>query len=157
MRFGVIASVLATLVFVATVAVPAPGSVPELPQGPAPAAGAFPLCLVLELERPTRHTVLVRLTDSLRGRSSSLTWFAATRVSASGWAEPAAWRPAGGDSIDLSWYHSPLIRLPAAGQARIGLAYPRTEGSPLLMALFSQPTPAQARETACPSARAPAA
>jgi hypothetical protein len=152
MQFGVAASLLAVLVFVATLAVPSPGTVSELPQGPEPAAGAFPMCLMVELARLEHHSQTLRLTDSLIGRSASVPWFAAIRISSNRWTERAAWRPAGVDSIEISWYHSPLIRLPATGQARVGLAYPRTEGGPLLLALLTQPTPAHAREVACPAA-----
>lgn len=156
MRFGIVAAVLAALVLVAALGVPAPESVPELPQGPAPTAAAFPICLVLELAEPERHTELLQLTDSLVWRSSSGTWFAATRLPVDHWTRGAAWRPAGVDSIEIGWHHSPLVRLPAAGHSRIGLAHPR-EHINLVQALFSQPTPARAREMACPTARALAA
>jgi hypothetical protein len=32
----------------------------------------------------------------------------------------SAWQPAGTDSIDIAWYHSPPIRIPARGESRVG-------------------------------------
>jgi len=32
----------------------------------------------------------------------------------------SSWRPAGRDSIDVGWHHSPVLRLPVAGDSLIG-------------------------------------
>ena len=128
MRFGLFVALLIPLIVVAGLIVPVPGGLQPLPRftGQAPlkaqcvsiesAAPLFdeyfpqplPVQLlpaqvssVLPLDAPTYQAVIGP--DSLRGIFAF-----------------SVWQPAGLDSIDLTWYHSPPIRMPAQGATRTG-------------------------------------
>ena len=63
------------------------------------------------------------------------------------WSE-AGWRPWGADSIDISSYHGPRVRLPRRGERAVGEVV-LTGAVPLLAAIFRERRPVRAVRVEC--------
>jgi hypothetical protein len=114
MRSGTFLVIFGTIFVVLTCLV-------RLPYGPQPLAGASPVVLgaaeqCLRLRYDYEQDVgsfpaAVRLRSELVPWNHD--WFVADRASESRGYSDIGWRPAGPDSIDIAWHHSPIVRLPS--------------------------------------------
>ena len=104
----------AVLALVVILFVPVPIGPLALRGGIVPNSADAPLCVALEFSPETRARHDLPTAMRLRSTPAGLGrgWFAADGRPLFGGYEFAAWRPAGQDSIDIMWHHSPLIRLP---------------------------------------------
>jgi hypothetical protein len=112
MRVGAFLAVFGT-VFIVLIALV------RFPYGPQPLPGAARV----PRDMPARCLTLAynyeqdveSLPSQLRLRADTLPnpgWFAADDGSPGVLARYVGWRPAGSDSIDIAWHHSPIVRLP---------------------------------------------
>jgi hypothetical protein len=63
----------------------------------------------------------------------------------------SVWQPAGPDSIDITWHHSPVVRIPARGERRVGRVARRGAVS-FFEALLLPDRMLQVHEVPCPLA-----
>jgi hypothetical protein len=112
MRLGLFIATFGGLGLVLLLALPLPYG----PTGDLPAAVRAhvptPYCLQLYYSEPEDAAYLpfaVRLEESIMFRGTA--WRRGTAFSR-GWEEEAWWRPVDPDSLDITWYHGKVIRLP---------------------------------------------
>ena len=152
MRLGLFLALFAGLAVVISISVPIPNALAILPANGSVAL-TLPRCFDLAYESPATAEYLpssVRLLPELAPDVFVGGRWRRIRVSPEIFdARLAAWRPVGSDSIDIiSYYHSPLIRLPLNGHDRVGRI--TTRGYTTLFEAFFYPDqPVRAREVAC--------
>ena len=151
-RLGVLASFLSMLFLIVLLELPVGGTFPERLGGEAPRAGSAPRCLRLAYDPASDSDwmpVVVRVRPN-RAPTYDVqqTWYEADEIRASGFHRRLAWRPAGRDSVDIVWHHSPVLRIPARGASRVGRG-----GLSQHVSIFSlvtnQDVVVRAREFAC--------
>jgi hypothetical protein len=104
----------AGLALIVVLVIPVPVGPWVLTGGATPRPDTAPRCLALEIAystwAPRRLPTAMRLrsTPSEYGRH----WFNAEGRLREGFPAFAIWRTAGTDSIDITWHHAPLIRIP---------------------------------------------
>lgn len=122
MTVGVYFLLYAALMGTLALWIPLPTSPPTRGPGPLPAAGSPPRCL--RLSWPSEATDRFGpLPQYLRLRSEPgmrAGWLRAEGGAPYHLSHHAQWQPAGPDSIDIRWHHSPLIRVAAHGSHRGG-------------------------------------
>lgn len=119
MRLGIYLALFASLAMVVALVLPVPYGPRPIPGDPAALLSRAPLCLRLRYDAAGNGDFPseVRLRRAARFR----TYFAAD-----GGPELfrlygyASWRPAGHDSIDIAWHHSPVLRIPIWGDSLVG-------------------------------------
>lgn len=123
----------------------------------APQAGADPRCLQLTYDPPDEHDWMptaVRLQPEVDRRYARIeqTWYRADADQKNGHCSWLAWRPAGPDSMDIIWHHSPVLRLPTPGTSIVGRGGWQAHAS--IYSLFFNPDfTVHAREIACSTTR----
>lgn len=139
------------LLAVVALAVPLPVGPRALGDGPAPAAGTPPRCLALHVpsEATHRHGPLPARLRLDAGPRDQYGWRPAAGGRPHDLAYHAAWRPAGADSIDIRWHHSPVIRLAARGPRRGGFVLPAWPASLVHLMLEPPPVAITAEEAPC--------
>ena len=147
MRAGLFVAILASLLVVLSLTVPLRIG-PRAPTDALPPLSGSSRCLQLEYPRgggdylPT----LVRLEpDYAPFVAPRRSWYLARSNRPT---SDVGWRPWGVDSIDISSYHWPRIRLPAEGDSVEGQVVP-TGVAPLAIGIFWQPRPVRARRVSC--------
>ena len=130
----------ATLLVLA-LAAPVPLAAPHLASGPAPSRGSLQ-CLSLAYEReigPEWFPRRIRLSaDPSWLRVSGRRSYGASTDSAHWWYRQPWWRPVAGDSLEIAWHDSPVIRLPTSGDTLVGHALPTGVWSVVELALFAR-------------------
>lgn len=145
---------LSALFAVVLINVPVGGTFTDRPGGTAPRAGAASRCLRLAYDPPDEYhwmPTAVRLhpeADRRYGETKRTAYRADSDRKDGHHYLSLAWRPAGRDSMDITWHHSPVLRLPAAGTPAVGRGGWRSHAS--IYSLPSEPDFAvHAREIAC--------
>lgn len=122
--FSVVLAFSLVLAVLVSLNLPLPGRFPEY-------AGSFPVgtaahsrCLTLRYELAAEgkwnpsavalHSTLSTTGSDGRGRYRGVGYHHGQFI------RPVSWHPAGPDSIDIQWHHSPVLRLPARGQIVVG-------------------------------------
>ena len=118
MQLGLFLSIGAALTAVIGFLGPFPGSFGPLPGSADRARPTVSRCLALEYDPSSVGSwmpVAIRLNSTpaellprpdAPGYLATLVWRDLRE------SDVAAWRPAGRDSVDIAWYHSPILRLP---------------------------------------------
>lgn len=132
---------------------------PDRGRGPTPRPGSPPRCLRLEWSPEARQRYGGHLPSHMRLDPDTAWRQGEMRAEGSpefGLWHYAGWQPAGPDSLDIRWHHSPLVRLPARGPHAVGYAA-ETWPTPLLLHLLAPaPVTVAATDVPCPSGdRAP--
>jgi hypothetical protein len=123
MRLGTFVAILTSLAIVLAIGVPVPYGPDPIPGEAGPIVRHLPMCLELRAadtkgDRPPNRVRLLAHDGPFRG-----TFTAQTDGSPAEFIQPW-WRPAGRDSIDIGWHHSPIVRLPWPGDSVIGRSAP---------------------------------
>jgi hypothetical protein len=161
MRLGLFVAVLISLVVVVGLVAPVPGGLPPL----STVSAEIPMrtqCLALETEEPLFDEFLPRplyvqlLPQERPHIFPHGPWYRADigPDSLRALFSFSAWQPAGPDSIDIAWYHSPPIRIPARGERRVGRVTRRGYIN-LFHALLSPDRIARVNELRCPARSVP--
>lgn len=124
MRLGlycaILSGLLASLIFI----VPLPYGPQRVVGGAFPNVGTLPRCLRIDYapnDMPSDLPKRVRLM-SVRGFKPGT--FGAYKSTSGHLVEWANWRPAGPDSLDILWHHSPIVRISIHGDTLRGrMAY----------------------------------
>jgi hypothetical protein len=123
MRFGTFLSVFVGLAVIIAISVPVPGNLTR-PRGAFASRPTGTRCLALTYARPNdaewfpaRVRLLVEPAPPVHVDDG---WYRAEFSPEVGSPWSYAWRPVGPDSIDIAWYHSPVIRLPVRGDTLVG-------------------------------------
>jgi hypothetical protein len=115
-RFGLFVAILATVFGVIALALPIPRDFRTYPGGPPTALTQAPRCLTLSYAPESVGRYLPRAVRLLPPSAGPGPYFSGAGVYAADLfgrlSRDGAWRPAGPDSVDLRWYHSPTLRLP---------------------------------------------
>jgi hypothetical protein len=127
MRLGLFVALLIPLILIAGLVAPIPGGLPPLPPVPG-ARPALPQCLTLKTDQPLfdewfpQPLYVELLPQERQGFLPEGPWYGADIGPDSMRAifSFSVWQPAGSDSIDITWYHGPPIRIPARGDTRVG-------------------------------------
>ena len=120
MRLGLFLATCAGLLLTTSLVVPVPYGPQPIPGGDRALIDPLPRCLRLEYE----PTLSERMPAQIRLRADA--GMAPDFFAADGGPERlrlynhASWRPAGADSLDIGWHHSPIIRLPIRGDSLVG-------------------------------------
>ena len=136
MRVGLFVALLGALFAVLAITVPVAGDFPPLSSAGVASAPPATRCLSLAYEPATGGRWLpatLRLTSDTAALFDRPPRARAYRAEGGPEDGPgsfgyrfAAWRPAGSDSVDIAWHHSPIIRLPvrrgAHGDTLVGRA-----------------------------------
>lgn len=159
MRLGLFVATFGGLLFIVALVVPIPYGPPILAGGLGPAPGSAPRCLHLAYDYEQdvlRLPSVIRLhSDTVRASSTGGPWFRAEAGQELGLRAQAEWRPAGTDSIDIAWHHSPVLRLPLRGEQRVGRMAPAGV-APLYVQLGARDHRIVARPTSCDGINLPA-
>lgn len=160
MRMGVLVSFLSMLFLIVLFEIPFAGTFPHRPGGETPRAGSAPRCLRLAYGpgvdsgwMPTAvrlHAKRYRVYDAL-----APAWFEADGKRGSAVRRLVTWRPAGPDSIDVVWHHSPVLRIPVRGASRVGRGG-WSEHASIFSLVANQDFAVRAREFPCASQEWPA-
>lgn len=156
-RLGLLVCFLSALFAVVLFEIPVAGTFTDRPGGAAPQAGADPRCLQLAYDPPDEHDWMptaVRLHPEVDRRYAMIeqTWYRADADQKNGHYSWLAWRPAGPDSMDIIWHHSPVLRLPTPGTSIVGRGGWQAHAS--IYSLFFNPDfTVHAREIACSTTR----
>jgi hypothetical protein len=152
-RFGLLVCFLGALFAVVLFEIPVAGTFADRPGGVAPRAGADARCLRLTYNPPDKYRWMptaVRLHPEVDRAYAAIeqTWYRADADREDGFYQWLAWRPAGRDSVDIVWHHSPVLRLPTRGTSLVGRG-----GWPDHASIFSLPLnpdfTVRAHEIAC--------
>jgi len=125
MRLGLFIALFMALLVVLALSVPVPGDFPRHAGAASFERAPAPTCLRLSYEPVEAGRWLpshASLTDS-SAREYSRPGLPSSRAIfgfGAEFDERGGWRPAGRDSFDLVWYHSPVLRLPARGDTLVG-------------------------------------
>lgn len=112
-----------------------------LPSSGAPALGAMPRCLsVRYLPTTDELPPALRLLTERAQLGAPHPRYRVQRPTDSRYGEEAVWYLAGRDSIDIGWHHSPIIRLPIAGDTLRGRTIHAVPYPNLFSRLTSAPT-----------------
>jgi hypothetical protein len=137
-RLGAFAAILLGLTVIASFGIGVRGNFPDRPGGRTPNPGAPDRCLTLTYRGIQNDGWLpskLRLTADVKDRESPTgPRYRAIDESGGVW----EWRFAGRDSVDISSYHSPVIRLPAEGRSIKGRIGPYGYNT-VLEALLAEP------------------
>jgi len=120
MRLGLYFALLASLLAVLALAVPVPYGPRPIPGDPGTLLAQTPFCLHVRYDSggPSDLPSELRLR---RARGFGRGMFAADGGPQSFRRyNYANWRPAGHDSVDIAWHHSPILRIPVSGDSLIG-------------------------------------
>ena len=156
MHLGLFVALLLPLIIVLGLVLPVPGGLPPLVTSTAePPTRAQ--CLALESDEPLfdeffPQPLYVELQPEPRpGVFPQGPWYRADLGADSMRAifTLSAWQPAGSDSIDIAWYHSPPIRIPARGESRVGRVTRRGYIN-FFHALLAPDRIVRVRELSCP-------
>ena len=127
MRLGLFVATFSAVLFVIALAMPLPYGPPRLRGGVAPTPGTPGACfrLAYDYEQDTEPLpYMIELHSAPDSTVPSGWWRADVGADAPrGWRR-LWWRPAGPDSLDVTWHHGPVLRLPADGARRIGRMAP---------------------------------
>lgn len=127
MRFGLFLALLIPLAVIAAVTVPVPAlnGFPRQDGGQSIESFHTPVCLRLSYDSVHSHPEMprwMRLTDSSAHAFSARGWPAYRANDAMSF-QYGAWRLAGGDSLDIRWFHDgEIVRLPIRGDTLTGRA-----------------------------------
>jgi hypothetical protein len=126
MRLGLFVATFSGLCAATSLVVPVPYGPRELPGGRAPAAVSPPRCLRLayDYEQDVYPLLTIVRLHSEHLSFSELWLRADGSYPARDTPTFAMWRPAGPDSMDIVWHHSPVVRLPALGDSLVGRLAP---------------------------------
>ena len=156
MPLGVYAALLGALLCALGLTVPLPFGPEAIPGGRQPAAGAPAECLELSYRGAPDQAPLPSQMR-LRGveRFSDGSWFQADGGPGQELFNQAWWRPAGPDSVDIAWHHSPILRLQARGDTLRGRAIPHLV-APLIVMLEMHDWSVTAVRSPCEQFKSPA-
>lgn len=152
-RLGLLVCFLGALFVVVLFEMPIAGTFADHPGGAAPRAGTDPRCLQLAYDPPDERDWMptaLRLHPEVDRRyaASEQAWYRADADRKDGHYSWLTWRPAGPDSMDIVWHHSPVLRLPMRGTSLVGRGGWRDHAS--IYSLFFDPDfTVRAREIAC--------
>jgi hypothetical protein len=149
-RLAAFGSLFAALLVVLALAVP-------LPLGPSPVVGGQPprrdtkpVCLALSYDAMPDTRELPASVRLLPEPEPGQGWYRAfggpdpDRLYRSAW-----WRPAGPDSIDIGWHHSPVLRLPSRPDSVVGRVIPAYVSSFIAFVLEAREFPVYAVRVPC--------
>ena|SRR5688500_3367452 len=154
MKLGLFIALLLALVVIVGLIVPIPVGLPAPPPGTA-GVPTRAQCLALHTDEPLYDEPLPPQVQLLpHPAPGNLNDGPTYRVNV----EPeslrvlfafAAWQPAGPDSIDIAWHHSPVLRIPARGKSRVGRVTRRGHSS-FFYALLAPDRVLRVGELPCP-------
>ena len=149
MRLGLFVTIFGSVLGVLTLAVPVRLG-PLAPRDQLPRLAILPRCFAVTY--PSGDSAYMPTTLRLEGAydpsvAPERTWYLA-QASPDSWVE-AAWRPWGTDSIDVSSYHGPRIRIPARGDDVAGQIVPTGVGTVFDGLLFWVRRPVHVRRIEC--------
>ena len=149
MRAGIFLAIFGSLLLVLVLAIPVRLG-PPTPRDPRPALTADPRCFVLAY--PGGDSAYMPRIVRLESAYAPFvvppnSWYSAQTIPFT--SEMVGWRPWGTDSLDISWYHGPRIRLPARGDSVAGKVVPTGVGSVMEGLLVWRRTPVRAQRIPC--------
>ena len=154
MPLAAFGSLFAALLVVLGLAVP-------LSLGPSPVVGGQPprrdapaVCLALSYDRQQSTRELPTSVQLLAEPESRSGWYRAVGgPDQDRLYRTARWRPAGPDSVDIGWHHSPILRLPSRPDSAVGRAIPAYVSSLIVFVLDAREYSVHAVRLPCQGSR----